>query len=258
MSPLRRLSRLAALPTAPVLFAQGRRLKRDTPRLPDAATPWNGVTPGPDPLRLLVLGDSTAAGVGAATQHEALPGHLGRELAALTGRGVSWRAIGENGADAREFIERYLDEACAAFADEGDQNSGSADIVFLSIGANDALGLRSRGAFARDIRTILGRLRAASPEADILVSSLPAFFRFELLPQPLKGNLYLHSRSLEDAARAVIAQTAGVHMSSPPPPYTAGFFASDLFHPSEQGYRDWARFAIADAVSSGALPRVVR
>jgi lysophospholipase L1-like esterase len=245
---LRRLSRLAALPTAPVLFAQGRRLKRDTPRLPDAATPWHGVTSGPDPLSLLVLGDSTAAGVGAATQDEALPGHLGRELAALTGRGVSWRAIGENGADAREFIERYLDEACAS----------PADVIFLSIGANDALGLRSRGAFARDIRTILGRLREASPEADILVSSLPAFFRFELLPQPLKGNLSLHSRSLEEAARAVIAQTAGVHMSPPPPPYTDGFFASDLFHPSEQGYRDWARFAVADAVSSGALPHVVR
>lgn len=253
MSPLRRLSRLAALPTAPVLFAQGRRLKRDTPRLPDAAAPWHGVTPGPDPLTLLVLGDSTAAGVGAATQDEALPGHLGRELAALTGRGVTWRALGENGADAREFIERYLDDACAGLAGAPDTT-----VVFLSIGANDALGLRSRGAFARDIRTILGRLREASPQADILVSSLPAFFRFELLPQPLKGNLYLHSRSLEDGARAVIAGLPGVHMSPPPPPYTEGFFASDLFHPSEQGYRDWARFAIADAVSSGALPRVVR
>lgn len=259
MRALRRLSRIAALPTAPVLIVQGRRLKRDTPRLPDAASPWHGVTPGPDPLTLLVLGDSTAAGVGAATQDEALSGHLGRELAALTGRGVQWHAIGENGADAREFIERYLDEACAAFSgDATGQNSGSADVVFLSIGANDALGLRSRGAFARDIRTILGRLREASPQADILVSSLPAFFRFELLPQPLKCNLYLHSRSLEDAARAVIAQTPGVHMSPPPPPYTPGFFASDLFHPSEQGYRDWARFAIADAVSSGALPHVVR
>ena len=254
MSPLRRLSRLAALPTAPVLFAQGRRLKRDTPRLPDAAAPWHGVTPGPDPLTLLVLGDSTAAGVGAATQDEALPGHLGRELAALTGRGVRWHAIGENGADAREFIERYLDEACTLLAADASRTT----VVFLSIGANDALGLRSRGAFGRDIRTILGRLREASPQADILVSSLPAFFRFELLPQPLKGNLYRHSRSLEDGARAVIAQTPGVHMSPPPPPYTDGFFASDLFHPSEQGYRDWARFAIADAVTAGALPRVVR
>ncbi|MDO7883007.1 SGNH/GDSL hydrolase family protein [Salinibacterium soli] len=244
MNALRRLSRVAVIPTGAVVYLQGRRLRRDVPRLPDAALPWHGELPGPDPLRLLVLGDSTAAGVGADTQDEALPGQLGRELSALTGRGVSWRAIGENGADARELIERYLDEACAL---------GPQDVVFLSIGANDALGLRSRGAFVRDIRVLLDRLREASPDAAILMSSLPAFFRFELLPQPLKWHLYLHSRSLEDGARAVVEAFPGAHMSPPPPPYTEGFFASDLFHPGPIGYRDWARFAVEDAVSAGML-----
>lgn len=231
------------IPPAPVLIAQGRRLRRDTPRLPDAAQPWNGVIAGPAPIRLLVIGDSTAAGVGADTQDEALPGNLARELQSRSGRGVEWSATGENGATARDLIERYLDEATA----------GSYDIVFLSIGANDALGLRPRWAFRRDIRTILERLRTASPDARILMSALPAFFRFELLPQPLKFNLYLHSQSLEDAARSVVATLDGVHMSPPPPPYTEGFFASDLFHPSAAGYRDWVRFAVDDAVAAGAL-----
>jgi hypothetical protein len=85
------------------------------------------------------------------------------------------------------------------------------------------------------------------------MSSLPAFFRFELLPNPLKRNLYRHSRSLEAQARRVIAATQRAHMSPPPPPYSEGFFASDLFHPSERGYRDWARFAVDDAFESGAL-----
>jgi lysophospholipase L1-like esterase len=226
---------------APVLIVQGRRLRRDTPRLPDAAQPWRGTLAGPDPLRLLVLGDSTAAGVGADTQDDGLPGNLARELSARTGRGVSWRAVGRNGATSRDLIADYLDDATAE----------SVDIVFLSIGANDALGLRARRAFGRDIRTLLTRLREVSPV--VLVSSLPAFFRFELLPNPLRWNLYLHSQSLEDAARAVVAATPGVHMSPPPPPYTEGFFATDLFHPSATGYRDWARFAIDDAVAAGAL-----
>ena len=243
MGQLSRLSRLAVIPTAPAVYLQGRRLRRDTPRLPDAAQPWHGSIPGPDPLRLLVLGDSTAAGVGSPTQEEALPGHLGRGIAALTSRGVEWRATGENGVDAREFIERYLDDAAAE----------TWDVVFVSLGANDALGLRSRGAFARDIRTILRRLRQTSPDALMLVSSLPAFFRFELLPNPLRWNLALHSRNLEAGARAVVDAFPGAHMSPPPPPYTEGFFASDLFHPSAAGYRDWARFAIDDAVSAGVL-----
>ncbi len=232
------------IPAAPVLFAQGRRLRRDTPRLPDAAEPWFGTVAGPQPLRLLVLGDSTAAGVGAATQNDALAGHLARELGALTGRGVEWRAVGRNGASSRDIITDYL----------GDVKSDSFDIVFLSVGANDALKLRPRWAFARDIRSIIASLRESNPSSIILMSSLPAFFRFELLPNPLKFNLYVHSMSLEDAARAVIANTPAAHMSPPPPPYSAGFFATDLFHPSASGYRDWARFAIEDAASSGVLP----
>lgn len=242
MTPLRRLSRVAMIPTAPVLIAQGTRLRRDTPRLPDAALPWSGTVPGPDPLRLLVLGDSTAAGVGADTQEEALPGNLARELSARLGRGVHWRASGENGATARDLIEKYLDDATAS----------EVDLVFLSVGANDALGLRPRWAFGRDIRTLLHALRAGSPL--VLMSSLPAFSRFELLPNPLRWNLYLHSRSLEDAARAVVARTPGTHISPPPPPYTDGFFATDLFHPSASGYRDWAEFALDDAAELlGAL-----
>ena len=83
------------------------------------------------------------------------------------------------------------------------------------------------------------------------MSSLPAFFRFDLLPNPLRRNLYLHSQSLEAEARSIVAGLEGVTMSPPPPPYTEGFFATDLFHPSAIGYRDWARFAIEDAVSQG-------
>jgi lysophospholipase L1-like esterase len=231
------------LPVAPVLLVQGRRLRRDTPRLADAAGPWSGTLDGPDPLRLLVLGDSTAAGVGVDSQHDALPGNLARSLSAHYGRGVDWTAIGKNGATAKDLLNDYIDTATAE----------RYDVVFLTIGANDALGLRSRSSFGRDIRALLARLRAANPEATILMSSLPAFFRFVLLPNPLRFNLYLHSRSLEAEARAIVAATPGAFMSPPPPPYTEGFFASDLFHPSAIGYRDWADFAVGDAVARGQL-----
>jgi lysophospholipase L1-like esterase len=240
---LLRLSRVAILPVAPVVAVQAWRLKRFTPRLADAAAPWSGTEPGPDPVRLLVLGDSTAAGVGVDTQLDGLPGNLARDLAAHTGRGIEWKAIGRNGATSGELLVEFMDEA----------TSSEYDIVFLSIGANDALTIRSRAAFGRDIRKVLARLRAASPDALILMSSLPAFSRFVLLPEPLRSNLYLHSRSLEAVARSAVEAMSGAHMAPPPPPYTEGFFASDLFHPSAIGYRDWARFAVDDAIEHGLL-----
>ena len=36
-------------------------------------------------------------------------------------------------------------------------------------------------------------------------------------------------------------------MSPPAPEYTEGFFASDRFHPSPKGYREWVEFALTDA-----------
>ena len=238
-----RLSRVAMIPVAPVLFAQGRRLRKTTPILPDAAQPWHGTEPGKNPLRLLVLGDSTSAGVGASTQQNGLAGNLARELRSRLDRGVEWRAVGESGATSRDLVERFVGEAV----------STPFDLVFVTVGANDALGLRSRQAFGRDIRQLIAALRAANPDATVLMSALPAFFRFELLPNPLKRNLYRHSRSLEGEARRIVGMTSNAHMSPPPPPYTEGFFASDLFHPSELGYRDWARFAIDDALENGVL-----
>jgi lysophospholipase L1-like esterase len=231
------------IPIAAVLFRQARRVRRETPRLPAAAEPWSGTVSGANPIRLLVLGDSTAVGVGAETQDEALAGNLARELRERLGRGVTWRAIGKSGVTAAELIRDFLPEAVTQ----------SFDFVFLSIGTNDATALRPRGSFVRDIRTLVTALRAASPDAPILMSSLPAFFRFELLPEPLRGTLYRHSRSLEAGARAALADFPNVTMSAPPPPYPEGFFASDLYHPSAAGYRDWAKFALDDALASLTL-----
>jgi lysophospholipase L1-like esterase len=232
-----RYSRLVAVLLGPVVLLQARRVRQVIPHLPDAARPWTGEIEGKDPFRILVLGDSTAAGVGSDTQDDALPGNLARALATDWDRGVSWRAVGENGATSEALVRRYLDEATAE----------KYDLVFVTVGANDAIQLRSRGAFRRNFRTILQRLRSVNPSALILVSSLPGFSQFSALPNPLRFALHLHARSLEAVARAVVRSETGVVMSPPAPEYTDGFFASDRFHPSPQGYRDWVDFALSDA-----------
>ena len=246
------LSRAIAAAQAPVLLPQGRRLRRQTPRLPDAPLPWHGSVDARGagdagrasrPLRLLVIGDSTAAGVGVDHADLGLGGRLAEALSARTGRPVQWWAAGRNGATARDIVRRFLAPALER----------PYDLVFLTVGANDALGLRSARAFRRDVRRILARTFAAHPGTALLMSSLPAFFRFTLLPDPLRRSLYRHSQALERAARTLVDAHPRAHMSPPPPPYTEGFFASDRFHPSAIGYRDWADFAVDDADSVGFL-----
>ena len=236
-----RASRALAVMQSPVVLTQGRWLKRTTPHLPEAALPWVGELAGHDPVRLLVLGDSTAAGVGAATQQEALPGRLGDALHARTGRGIRWRAVGKNGATSREIIERFLDEALTE----------PSDMLFLSIGANDAMTMRGAGSFVRDVRHILDAFEHRNPGAFVLMSSLPVFGRFALLPQPLRTTLFRHSLALEAAARPVVEARPRTLMSNNPPPYAEGFWADDLFHPGPSGYRDWADWAVDEAWDRG-------
>jgi lysophospholipase L1-like esterase len=99
---------------APVLIYQGMGLRRRIPRLAEAADPA-GIAAGAAPaVRLAVLGDSTAAGVGAARHQDALAGFLAAAVAGRTGRQVSWRAVARSGATsqtARRTANRLTERA---------------------------------------------------------------------------------------------------------------------------------------------------
>lgn len=242
---MNRLSRVTALPLAPVLLVQARQTRRRIPPLPSTPLPWSGTIDGPRPLRLLILGDSTAAGVGADSQYDALPGNFARTLHDRFGRGVEWVAAGANGATSRDILTRYLD----------DVTTRPRDLIFLTIGANDALGLRSRSAFTHDLVSIVRRLRQASPDALLLFASLPSFGRFYTLKNPLRRILARHSASLNEGARGALAGFDSVYPLPIPPPYSSTFWASDLFHPGVSGYREWTDFVFT-AVPDRLLGRL--
>lgn len=73
--------RLILVGLAPLLLAQGRFTRRVTPLLPEPVGPRRGKEGRGPALRLLIAGDSAAAGVGVASQASALSGCLVRELA---------------------------------------------------------------------------------------------------------------------------------------------------------------------------------
>jgi hypothetical protein len=55
----------------PLLLLQGRHVRRVTPRLAEAVGPRDGTAGNGPPLRLLIVGDSAAAGVGVPVQGRA-------------------------------------------------------------------------------------------------------------------------------------------------------------------------------------------
>jgi len=72
---------LSRIVLGPLLLAQGLYVRRFTPRLPEPQGPRAGSCGQGPSLRLLVVGDSAAAGVGVSHQDDALAGQLATCLA---------------------------------------------------------------------------------------------------------------------------------------------------------------------------------
>jgi lysophospholipase L1-like esterase len=91
-----------------------------------------------DPAKLLVIGESTVAGLGARTHELALAGQFARHLSSHTGRRIDWQVVGKNGVTAR----RTIDELVPLVAD------GPFDYILLGIGGNDVMKLSQPGQVA--------------------------------------------------------------------------------------------------------------
>ncbi|WP_327089872.1 SGNH/GDSL hydrolase family protein [Nonomuraea sp. NBC_01738] len=213
---------LKALPLLPVLAVQGLRVRRTTPRLPEAPGPRHGVVAGSaQPYRVAVLGESTAAGVGADAMDDSLAPHLARELNRRSGREVRWQVAGRSGATARRTIEELAGQVEAA------------DLVVVVLGINDLLELTRLAAFERDLAELLAMIDAPQ----MIVTGVPPVDRFPTLPQPLRRIMGERARDLD----RIMAKVAGErHAPMELPMEAATIFASDGFHPSGQGYALWA------------------
>jgi lysophospholipase L1-like esterase len=227
------VSRLPALLVAPVALGQGRRLRRETQRLPEAHGPRDGLLGGrgprtAKPLRLLVVGDSTAMGTGVPTLEHGVPVQLGRLLSSGSedGRGVAWRAVGRNGATAAEVLDEFATAAVAAHF----------DLAVVMVGWNDALRLRAGSEFSRALGALLDRLHAGSPDARLVVVAPPRFDRFASLPNPLRWAVGRHALGLTRRAEHVARRHAAVVA----PGFDGRSLASDRFHPDAEGYQSLA------------------
>ncbi|KAA2261334.1 SGNH/GDSL hydrolase family protein [Solihabitans fulvus] len=246
---LTRLAQPAALFLLPLLAAQGYRVRSRTPRLPEAATtagtaPARDERDGEPALRLAVLGDSVAAGVGVSDNADGIAGQVAVALAERTGRAVSWRVSARSGATARQITKDLVAGLSAP--------DWRPDALLISVGINDLLELRGLTAWRADLAELVlavwARLGSRTP---VLVTGMPPLALFPSLPQPLRGVFAARAR-LMDVELARIGLAPGVrHVPMPLDQISLApttFFASDRFHPSAVGCRELAQ-ALAPALA---------
>ncbi|MER3429606.1 MAG: hypothetical protein C4324_00930 [Blastocatellia bacterium] len=234
----------ALLPAAPLLYLQGRFTRWKVGVLPDAENPEGIAGDSGDEDRLLVIGESTVAGLGAKTHDRALAGRFAFWLSQVIGRRIRWRAIGRTGVTARET----LDDLFPLISQEE-----TFDYILVGLGGNDVLKITSPKRFRRDMTDLLARLRERFPQATIFISNCPMIKFSPVLPQPIKGILWRLSKMHDANMRDLTVNLEGVHYYPQPTEFEVDGFFADGIHPSEKGYDDWSR-AMTEYFAS-RLPR---
>ncbi|MFT7593640.1 MAG: lysophospholipase L1-like esterase [Paracoccaceae bacterium] len=226
MTPLLAPDVLARFPLSPLLAAQALYVRKRAQILPEPPGPRVGrVGQGP-PLRLLIIGDSSAAGVGAPTQSAAFSGQLVHHLARQFD--VDWQLEAATGATTKTTLENLLLVPPARF-----------DVAVTALGVNDVTGMTSRRQWIARQRALHDLLRDRFGVTGIYASGVPPMGRFPLLPNPLRWVLGQQAIRFDRALIGLVAGQDGIHHVPVDFPHEARFAASDGFHPSPVAYTDW-------------------
>lgn len=212
----------------PVLVFQGIKVRRTALRLADPAGRRDGVSgQGPD-LRLLIIGDSSALGVGTSDQEDALLGHMRKNMSQTNT--VYWSVNAKTGATTADTIARLKE--CP---------KQKIDIVLVSLGVNDVTKLVPLSVWLRRFSTLLQLIELKFQADVICVSGLPQMQYFPLLPQPLRWVVGAQATRFDRALRRLVANRIGcrfVEMDFEP---DISGMSPDGFHPGPKIYAEWGR-----------------
>jgi lysophospholipase L1-like esterase len=184
-------------------------------------------------LSLVVLGDSTSAGVGAGGPEAAYPAVVARRLAEGLGRRVRLRNLGISGARVADLPAVQIPVA----------EQIQFDLAFVAIGGNDVTHLTPLRAVRRDMAETLDRLLATG--ATVVVAG-PAGMRCRAFLEPLRSISGVQGRRVarvvEEVAveRGVPVVPLGTETARAIARDAEAYFSADGFHPGSGGYAVWA------------------
>jgi lysophospholipase L1-like esterase len=197
-----------------------------------------------DPIDLLLLGDSIAAGLGADDAESTLGGQLARRLARRVHRAVRLRTAAVVGAETSDLASQL----------ESLPTGYRPHVAVVVVGGNDITHRVRVADSRRQLGEVIGTLRAAGIE--VVVGTCPDLGALRPLPQPLRSLGARASRQLADAQRDVTIELGGraVSLADVVGPFFITqpdeMFALDRFHPSSAGYRRTAKAMLPSVLAA--------
>jgi lysophospholipase L1-like esterase len=219
----------AKLALGPLLLPQAHWVRRTALRLPEAAGVRQGrIGRGEVALRLLVVGDSSAAGVGVADQAQALALPLAKLLSEKLGAAVAWQLVAQSGVNAAQAIEMLAQAQLQP-----------ADVVVTVLGVNDVGSQTPASQFSGQLSLLWDLLRERTGARWAVACGVPPMHLLTAVPQPLRWYLGRYAGWLDVTVRGWTQQQGlgycALHWAADP-----GNLALDGFHPGPGLYPKWA------------------
>ena len=230
---------IAAFSIGPLMFIQGILVRRRAVELPEAKGPRAGIVGKGKPLRLLVIGDSSAAGVGVNTQDEAIAGQLAVQLADRFQ--VAWKLLAKTGATTKSHTQSLIEQV-----------EGKFDAAMICLGVNDVTHGVNLRAWLKQQTTLYDVLENRFGVQEIYVSGLPPIKYFPLLPQPLLWFLGRRADLLDHWLAVLIKNRQNCYHIPIAFPQDTTLMASDGYHPKAGAYAEWASWVAIKIKNSRA------
>ena len=195
---------------------------------PCAVDPPYEYVDGPDPVRVLLLGGNAVAGFGVLTHHLGLVGHICRQLAKATGRGIEVEACAQVGMTIGELLVRVQNLPRVRTG-----------LVVIALGVNDILRLTPLRVWKRDLRELFDLIRedAAENVQIVVVEASPM--------DKLHGREWLPSRITRWQSRLLNESTRSVcddlnYVTVVPFPVNEQEDGTEVADGEAETYRSWA------------------
>ena len=214
---------------APVLIYQGKQVRQQTPRLPEARGLRKGTQgAGKKRIRLLILGDSAAAGVGVAHQSQSLSGQtlacFGSEYT------MDWELIARTGATTAGTIEYVESLPPTVF-----------DVVVTSLGVNDVKAGVSANRWVTQQKELITLMREKFMVRHFILSAVPPMELFPALPWPLNRYLGLWAAQLNRSVNEWLKTQPDCEFMAFNLPMDQSLMAEDGFHPGPALHTIWGK-----------------
>lgn len=237
------MSLAVKLALSPLLVAQMLLTRSRMPRLPEATGERQGTVGLGPPLRLLITGDSSAAGVGVVLQRDALAGQLVPLVAEQCAAQVHWQLLARSGVNTAETLQ-LLQQAPGPL---------HFDVALVVTGVNDVVDQvpSHHAVAARD--ALANWLRNATGVHHVVFAPLPPVHDFPGLPQPLRWVAGSDARRHNRAIERWVGTRGDVSRVDIDLQLNRAVMAEDGFHPGVPAYRQCA-WAIARHISTRVWP----